>query len=304
MKTVAEEELFNYSDIILRFPRDSVNRAYVEKMRFDSEAVGMANYVAQKYDLSIQDLCRLLDEDGVFDPGGGLLLDELQHKANLHFRQGKRRKEEREVAYAKVVSMRAEQKTIADHSHQEEFAVQMEYYVEVPPQFRNKCDIHQYNMMLRNEPYTRLLKTFFPGAIPDNLLDMFEKIDLNYKLPGEVINVLIHYLMSLMHANGEQRINRNFVDAIASNMLLKQVNTYEKAVHYIREQGKVKDKVAAKNTTSTASRGRSYAGRSGNVKPDIPIVGNQNTEQAVSEEEFAELIKMAEQMQASKNKGL
>ncbi|MNN22614.1 hypothetical protein D3C81_1359780 [compost metagenome] len=66
----------------------------------------------------------------------------------------------------------------------------------------------------------------------------------------------------------------------------------------------MKDKVAAKNTSSTASRGRSYSGRSGNVKPDIPIVEDQTAEQAVSEEEFAELLKMAEQMQASKNKGL
>jgi replication initiation and membrane attachment protein len=89
-------------------------------------------------------------------------------------------------------------------------------------------------MMLRNEPYTRLLRTFFPGAVPDNLLDIFTKIDLNYKLPGEVINVLIHYLMSLLTSNTEQRINRNFVEAIASNMLMKQINTYEKAVGYIR----------------------------------------------------------------------
>ena len=95
-------------------------------------------------------------------------------------------------------------------------------------------------MMLRNEPYTRLLQTFFPGAVPDNLVDIFEKIDLSYKLPGEVINVLIHYLMQLLVSGGEQRINRNFVEAIASNMLLKQVNSYEKAVQYIRDQAKVK----------------------------------------------------------------
>ncbi|MOA28932.1 hypothetical protein D3C78_1499100 [compost metagenome] len=162
-------------------------------------------------------------------------------------------------------------------------------------------------MMLRNEPYTRLLKIFFPGAIPDNLLDMFEKIDLNYKLPGEVINVLIHYLMSLLHSKGDQRLNRNFVDAIASNMLMKQVNTYEKAVQYIREQSKVKDKTATPNrgASNTTTRGRSYAGaRGNNVKPDIPIVENTATEQAVSEEELAELLKMAERMQARKNNGI
>lgn len=60
-----------------------------------------------------------------------------------------------------------------------------------------------------------------------------------------MINVLIHYLMALLVSGGEQRINRNFVEAIASNMLLKQVNTYEKAVQYIRDQAKVKGKQAA-----------------------------------------------------------
>lgn len=304
MKTVEEEDAFNYADIILRFPRESVNRAFVEKLRFDPEGMGIANFVARKYDLSVQDLCRLLDEDGVFDPSGMLLLDELQYKANLHFRQGKRRQEEREVAYAKVVSIRAEEAEQERGSHQEEVAVQMEYYVEVPPQFMNKCDVHQYNMMLRNEPYTRLLRTFFPGAVPDNLLDIFEKIDLNYKLPGEVINVLIHYLMVLLTTGGEQRINRKFVDAIAANMLMKQIDTYEKAVQYIKDQSKLKDKIPAQPSASTGGgRGRTYGNRNAKPKPDMPIVQNTGEERALSEEEFEEMLKFAEQMKANKKKG-
>lgn len=298
-----EEEAINYADIIIRFPRESANRSYVEALRFDPEGMGIANYVARKYELSVQDLCRLLDEDGVFGTDGRLLLESLQHKANLHFRQGKRRKEEREAAYAKVVALRSPEPG-ADEGLPEEVAVQMEYYVEVPPQFLSKCDIHQYNMMLRNEPYTRLLKTFFPGSVPDNLLDIFEKIDLNYKLPGEVINVLIHYLMELLTSGGEQRINRNFVDAIAANMLLKRIDSYEKAVHYIRNQAKIRKDKGKSQGASQQAGGRSRAyGRPGAIKPDIPIVQSSASEGAISEEEFAELLKMAEQMQASKNKG-
>ncbi|MNE54055.1 hypothetical protein D3C81_1949080 [compost metagenome] len=85
-------------------------------------------------------------------------------------------------------------------------------------------------------------------------------------------------------------------------MLLKQVNSYEKAVQYIREQAKVKDKVAAKNSSAAASKGRAYSGRSGNVKPNIPIVESTAGTQPVSDEEMAELMKLAEQMKASKNK--
>lgn len=304
VKLAQEEDAINYADIIIRFPRESVNRAFVEKLRFDPEGMGVVNYVARKFDLGVQDLCRLLDEDGVFDAGGSLLLDELQHRANLHFRQGKRRQERREVAIAKVVSIREEGSVKGEASHLQEFPVQMEYYVEVPLQFQNKCDIHQYNMMLRNEPYTRLLKTFFPGSVPDNLLDIFTKIDLNYKLPGEVINVLIHYLMNLLTSGGEQRINRNFVDAIASNMLMKQIDTYEKAVQYIRDQSKVQTQAQAQSPASGSGRGRTYGGRGpAKPKPEIPIVQSTGGDQGVSEEEFAELLKMAERMKASKKKG-
>ncbi|WP_018754070.1 DnaD domain protein [Paenibacillus sanguinis] len=304
MRLASEEEEINYADIILRFPRESGNRAFVEGLRFDHEGMGVINYVAHKYDLTAQDICRLLDEDGVFDPAGGLQLDQLQHRANLQFRQGKRRMEEREVMYGKIASLRAEeeqQPASTAGALPEEVAVQMEFYVEVPPQFRSKCDIHQYNMMLRNEPYTRLLKTFFPGTVPDNMLDIFEKIDLNYKLPGEVINVLIHYLMSLLTSGGEQRINRNFVDAIAANMLLKQVNTYEQAVQYIRDQAKVKEKTAGA-AAAGSPRPRNYGGRSAKAKPEIPIVQQTVEDAAVSEEEFAELVKMAERRKANKQK--
>lgn len=298
--TSGDNEGFNYSEIIMRFPRDSVNRSFVEQFRFNTEQLGIANYVARKYDLSVQDLCRLLDEDGVFDQDGDLKLDELQYRANLHFRQGKRRHDLREVTSGKVISLR-QNEVGASAEHEEEHAVQMEYYVEVPPQFQSKCDVHQYNMMLRNEPYTRLLKTFFPGSVPDNLLDIFEKIDLNYKLPGEVINVLIHYLM-IMISTGEHRINRNFVDAIASNMLLKQVDTYEKAVHYIREQSNVKMKKEA-STANIPVKGRAYNNRSAKQKPEIPIVQHNEQADQVTAEEFAELLRMAERMQADKQNG-
>jgi replication initiation and membrane attachment protein len=300
---IREEPLFNYADIIIHFPRSSVNRQYVEALRFDQEQLGAVNYIARKYNLFIEDLSRLLDESGIFSPAGSLNLEILEHKANLHFRQGKKREEERTAAMGKVVSIRQEDRPAEDIV--EEYSVQMEFYLEVPPQLQGKCDVHQYNMMLRNEPHTRLLPKFFPGAVPDNLLDIFEKIDLNYKLPGEVINVLIHYLMMLLTSGGDQRINRKFVETIASNMLLKQVTTYEKAVSYIREQAKV-SKTAAENSRQATSgaRGRNNYSRGNKAKPEIPIVPSAaNKDETLSEEEFAELLKMAERMQNGQNKG-
>ncbi|UQZ33286.1 helicase DnaB [Paenibacillus sp. PK3_47] len=298
------EPAIGYSDIILRFPRESVNRMHVEKLRFDHAQMGIINYVAHKYELSPQDLCRLLDEDGVFTPDGEVILDALQYKASQHFRQDMKRQEKREIAAAKVVALRSAASGEDEAIAPPEQSVEMEYYVEVPPQFLSKCDIHQYNMMLRNEPYTRLLQTFFPGAVPGQLMDIFEKIDLNYKLSGEVINVLIHYLMTMVASGGEQRMNRNFVEAIASNMLVKQVNTYEKAVRYIRDQSKVKGKGSGAAPAS-GTRQRSYAKSGGrSPKPEIPMVADDGSAGTVSEEEFAAMMKKAAEIKASKKKGV
>ncbi|WP_226001759.1 DnaD domain protein [Paenibacillus sp. BJ-4] len=297
--TSETEEALNYADIILRFPRESVNRKHVERLRFEHEQLGMVNYVVRKFDLSVQDISRLLDEDGIFTEAGDLLLDELQLRASQQSRQDRKRQEEQQVQAAKVVALRQREASIPEEPPAEQ-AVEMEFYVEVPPQFTAKCDIHQYNMMLRNEPYRRLLQTFFPGTVPGNLLDIFEKIDISYKLPGEVINVLIHYLMSLLVSGSDQRINRNFVEAVASNMLLKQVNTYEKAVQYIRDQAKVKGKQSAASTSG--GRTRSYGKNNGSAKPSIPIVQDQPSEESVSEEELDELLRLAERMQSGKQK--
>ncbi|MEF3354613.1 DnaD domain protein [Paenibacillus sp. GYB006] len=300
--SVPEESKLNYSDIILRFPKESVNRRHVEHLRFDTEQLGIINYVVHKYSLGVQDVCRLLDEDGVFNQQGEVILDRLQQLASQTFRQGKKRKEEQSIHAAKVVNLRQVAQSEPSDELPVEHVVEMEYYLEVPPQFATKCDIHQYNMMLRNEPYLRLLQTFFPGSVPDNLIDIFEKVDLSYKLPAEVINVLIHYLMTMLVTGSDQRINRNFVEAIASNMLLKQVYTYEKAVQYIRDQAKIKgnkEKTGAGERTSKPSRPRSYQQQT-RSKPEIPIVQDTGNTDVVSEEELEEMIRFAEEMQAKR----
>ncbi|SEU19350.1 DnaD domain protein [Paenibacillus sp. NFR01] len=303
-----EASAIGYSDLILRFPRESVNRAHVEKLRFDHAQMGVINYVARKYGLGPQDLCRLLDEDGMFAPDGEIILDTLQHKASQHFRQDQKRQERREIAAAKVVALRSAADESGEPITVPEQPVEMEYYVDVPPQFISKCDIHQYNMMLRNEPYTRLLQTFFPGTVPPQTMDIFVNLDLNYKLNGEVINVLIHYLMTMMASDGEQRMNANFVEAIASNMLMKQVTTYEKAVKYIRDQAKVKGRgkdAAGSRSAPAAGRPRAYGKNQARAaKPEIPIVLDDGASGAVSEEEFAAMMKKAAEIKASKKKGV
>lgn len=138
---------------------------------------------------------------------------------------------------------RTEEAGAGDSTEQaDEKSVEMAYYLEVPQQLRGECTDHQYNYIMRNEPYTAVLKMFFTqGSIPDGVLNIFEKIDLNYKLNEEVINVLIHFL----HID-RRSWAKSSIEAVASDMLGKQIITYEQAVEYVREKISYKQKAASR----------------------------------------------------------
>ncbi|MGV7118083.1 helicase DnaB [Paenibacillus kyungheensis] len=307
---LSEDDLINYADIIRYFPRGSRNRIYVEKLRFLPEQMNVLSYIAYKYRLDIQDICRMLDEDGVFDAKGELAEEEIQRRANLQFRQGKKRQEERQIHEAKVISLREEKKE-ESQDLPVEYAVEMEYYLEVPRQFTSKCDIHQYNTILRNEPYTRVLEMFYPGSVPNSVNDIFEHVDINYKLSEEVVNVLIHYLLAIKMSQPGERLSSKFVDWVVTNMLNQQVDTYEKAVRYVREQNKLDLKISdqAKLQAKGGATGgnkrtntRTY-NRSANAKPEIPIVKSaREGSSIVSDEEIAEAMRLAEQMQSGQDR--
>ncbi|SEO18888.1 helicase DnaB [Paenibacillus sp. OV219] len=294
-----------YGDIIMRFPRNSANRQYVERLRGDQEAIAQLNYIAYKYNLDAADLSRLLDEDNIFTSKGELLIDELQLRANQMYRQDRKRTDERQRMYGRMSAAKAENEQTDDGSDDmpDEVAVQAEYYMDVPAQLAGRCDIHQYNMLMRNEPHTRFIARFFPGAVPEWLIRVFEVIDHNYRLQGAVINVLIHYVLGF---NDAQRVTKAFIDTVASNMLMKGIDSFEKAVGYVRDQGKVEaDKerrrdggIGAANASSGAPRSQRGASQRGGGarKPSIPIMPEAPSGSPLSAEEMEEIRLMARRL--------
>ncbi|NHN30375.1 helicase DnaB [Paenibacillus agricola] len=283
---------FQYADIILHFPRESGNRVFVEQLKYEPEQMGQINYVAKKYGLYLTDICRLLDEDGVFDPHGELMLELLQHKANLVFRQDKKRGEERGRYLAKVEQQQVRGAGVQAKDGNGEAAtdktVEMEFYLQVPDIFQGECNQHQYNYILRNEPYRFLLeKIFSKGTVPDGLLDTLAKVDLNYGLKEEVINVMIHYLYM-----NKRSWSKASIEFSVTDMLAKQVNSYEQAVQYIREQAKYmesKSAAAAPRTgarasgsTGAAGQRSNYARGTGRQKPLLPTVEDKPVTAAAS----------------------
>ncbi|MFC4102999.1 DnaD domain protein [Paenibacillus xanthanilyticus] len=291
-----------YAEIITRFPRNSANRVYVERLRGDEEQLAQLNYVAYKYGLSVVDLCRLLDEDGIFGSRGELMVDELQLRANLTFRQGRKRQDDRERIMARTAAA-VEPATDSADEQLEEVGVLEEFYMEVPLQLSGRCDIHQYNMLMRNEPHTRFIARFFPGTVPEWIVRVFEVIDLNYKLNGSVINVLIHYVLGM---NDAQRVTKTYIDAVASNMLMKGIDSYEKAIRYVREQTRLEKERESRQSggysaggpaakrSAAGARGTAGAARGGRKKPDI--VQEMPKGPQVSAAELEELRRLAQRL--------
>jgi replication initiation and membrane attachment protein len=173
----------------------------------------------------------------------------------------------------------------------------MEFYLEVPPLFSGQCNQHQYNLIMRNEPYTKVLERFFQrGAVPKTVSDIFEKIDVNYRMQDEVINVLIHHL----HMYKESSWTKNYIDSVASNMIAKGVGTYEQAVAYIREQTKIR---AQRNTRQdgklTPLPAKSRSARQ--QKPKIAIITDIPATKPVSDEKLAEIRKLAREIDGKSN---
>jgi replication initiation and membrane attachment protein len=297
---------FHYSELITRFPRESGNRAFVEALRYEPQQMIAVNMTARKFALTLQETCRLLDEDGMFSEAGELQVEMLQYKANLYYRQGRKRDEERERHLTKAVGAamtdaanRAAAKD-ADASQwegAEEKTVEMSFYLDVPAMFAGQCDIHQYNALLRNEPYTGLLGRFFPkGSVPKTVTDIFEKIDMNYKLPDEVINVMIHHL----HVYKESSWTKGYIDSVASNMLAKGVSTYEQAVGYIREQTLKRTNYAAGRTNG----GQSAAGASGGNRTGSSASRSSKPKLSIITDVPAAAPLTSEQLEAMRKKAL
>ncbi|MCM3748184.1 helicase DnaB [Paenibacillus pasadenensis] len=291
-----------YGEILYRFPRGSANRSYVERLRGDKDALAQLNYIAYKYDLSAADLCRLLDEDNAFDNRGGLQTDELQLKAAQLYRLDRKRETDRRAGTAKL--QEEAEPELAEHG------VQAEHYLPVPAQLAGRCDIQQYNMLMRNEPHTRFVRRFFPGAVPDWIERQFERIDLHYRLPAPVINVLVHYVFGM---KGTSRVTKTFIEAIASNMLVQQVDEFEKAVLYVRSQQEMERSKEAQGESGGTRTGSGRAAASGGTtrsgggyrrgqngvprKPVLPVAGEDaSTDQEISDEELEEMRKLARKL--------
>ncbi|MEI7025470.1 DnaD domain protein [Paenibacillus sp. y28] len=313
---------FGYADIISRFPRGSLNRGHVEELKHQPGQLVFLNMLAKKYRLSLRELVRLLDEDGSFKDDGEPDQDLLNYKANSYFRQGKKREEDRQRWLSQQWPEQSEAGAAGEaglwpseggageqggkHSGQAGLLA-MEYALEVPQLFQGKLSAYEYMLLLRREPYTVVLERFFlNGMLTENILNIYAKLNINYKLSDPVLNVLTHHLHTLKGASWTER----YIESIATNMLAKHVGTYEQAVAYFRAElrkraelsaGKSGGGAAASRGRGSSASGRGKAASGGGQRPRIQMIEeNAGQGAAPSSDELERIRKLAERIDGKK----
>jgi len=275
---------YAYAEIVQRFPRASRNRRFVERLDKRQDQLAFINYTAVKYRLELQELCRLLDEDGIFDEAGELNEETFAYRASLLYVQGNKRREDRDLFVNRALETASSAETQDEVAS--ESAVDAVHQLEVPELFSGKCDKQQYNQMLRNEPYTAILELFFKDKPPSHAVRLLERIHFSYQIPDEVINVLIHYIQT-------NRLSwaKSFVESTVTDLLALEVRSFEAAVDFFRERKKIAEKSkerASKMNQAANSRKRKLP----------PIITDNVPDETVSKEEYERILQKVKMIQS------
>ncbi|MEX2416083.1 MAG: helicase DnaB [Paenibacillaceae bacterium] len=274
-----EDERLQYGHIIRRFPKNSANRPHVEKLKDHQDDLVLINYLAEKYRLTLKEMCQLLDEEGVFTAKGKLLGDQLEHKANETFLQSRKREEHVEwsslgQADASRIQTAATQDTNA--------AVELTMSLKVPDWLVEQYDSSAYNKMLSTEPHTQVLRVLVAPNISRPTLNLFSKLNLYYRLPDAVLNVLVHHMRTTKLPWKE-----NYIEKMAASLQGEQILTFAQAVEYFHKESEARSGVV-KSPGSNNKKKMGFKEKT-SQKPKIPIFRATEQDEPLSAEAKEEI---------------
>jgi replication initiation and membrane attachment protein len=260
MSEQKEEERLQYGHIIRRFPKNSANRPHVEKLKDHEDDLVLINYLAEKYRLTLKEMCQLLDEEGVFNAQGKLLGDQLEHKANETFLQSRKREENVDWSSLSQADSSRNQTAVTQDANTDELTIGLK----VPEWLVEQYDSSTYNKMLSSEPHTQVLRILVAPNISRPTLNLFSKLNLYYHLPDAVLNVLVHHMRTTKLPWKE-----NYIEKMAASLQGEQILTFAQAVEYFHKESEARSGVV-KSSGSNNKKKTGFKEKT-TQKPKIPI---------------------------------
>lgn len=275
-----EEERLQYGHIIRRFPKNSANRTYVEKLKDHQDDLVLINYLAEKYRLNLKEMCQLLDEEGVFSTKGKLLGDQLEHKANETFLQSRKREENVEWSSLGQVSASATEVAVTNDKNVEENTIALK----VPDWLIEQYDSLSYSKMLSTEPHTQVLRILVAPNISRPTLNLFSKLNLYYRLPDAVLNVLVHHIRTTKLPWKE-----NYIEKMAASLQGEQILTFAQAVEYFQKESEARNSVVKASASGSSNKKKAGFKEKTSQKPKIPIFRATEQDEPLSVEAKEEI---------------
>jgi replication initiation and membrane attachment protein len=232
---------FSSEELLHRFPRSALNRRFLERLLIDPARLAELNFWASRYELTLKETVSLLDDQEMFLPGGIFHLQHFKSRATEMTLIRLQRGESTARIHTKSSNPHAPDKITEQEDKDSVDAIQERqvdesHWLIVPQTFQHEFDRRQYNAMLVNASYDQVLKMHFrPSAVPPRVKEAFLRMHVDYQLPDEVINVMIHYLRT-----NNLDWSPKYLDAIATNAAGKHIRSFEQAVDHFHKAAQVR----------------------------------------------------------------
>ena len=312
--------VFSLQDLLMRTPKTSARRSIIQRLEHQPDVLSSINYIALKHQLSLANLCRILDEeDGVFDVQGRFFYDQLDRAA----REWRQHQTQREEQVSKHVGKIAKTNaalggTGQDHAEEprivEPEVLSLVTRLGVPVMLTGKLTIAEYASKMQGLPFTQFIKLFLGDQpIPQRILALLERVNYYYRIHDDVINVLTHF----MYTNGLPW-NETFVEKTTNEWLMSRMTDFSDAVLFFeRKTNQLRSNMDKQNgQAGSATSGRETRDRatataatrpSGNKKPTTNArpqmnVAPSEADPAISAEKLEEIRNKARAYEVERKK--
>lgn len=270
--------VFSLQDLLMRTPRTSSRRAFIQRLENHPDVLAAINYIALKHELSLSTVCRLLDEeDGVFDTQGRFSHEQLERAA----RECRQHQQQREEKVSKQVGkLNKANLALVQSASETESADQVDPQITalvtrlgIPMMLDGKLTIAEYASKIQGLPFTQFIKLFLGDQpIPQRILALLERVNYYYGIRDEVINVLTHF----MYTNGLPW-NENFVEKTTNEWLMSRMTDFADAVLFFeRKTNQLRQQIDKQSAQGSNAQSKDQRAASSATQPPRNTTSNNN----------------------------
>lgn len=263
--------------LLLRFPRFSDNRKYLEELGSrDHNSIRVIVDISRRYELTPYQICEALDEEGVWSPTGDLVQPRLDQVAAVISKLNSR--DEAAARRLHYVPVKHETVRYSD--------------LEVPAGIKDMLTKDEYTSLIYEAPFRDMLEKLLDNQTMSGVYSqLFDKFEVNYRLPNLVIRAMVHFMMLY-----QRTWSISYLDTIAADLLTKGINTFDEAMkHFDRivsiSEKKKNNRNNAKSKSIAFPKTKSPEKRI-NQKPRFSSEQSSN----ITEDEIEELIRRAKEL--------